>query len=358
MFTNPLRRCTTAATAVATTAAIVLLGGIVTVPAASAAQAPVGLGTAAPFSVLGGQTVTNTGNSVINGNLGLYPGTAITGFPPGVLNGVKHATDAVALQAQDDLTTAYNSAAGRTPVTVDPLLGGQTLVAGIYQAPSSQSLTGTLTLNGQNNTNSVFIFQAGSTLITASSSTVQLINGAQWCNVFWQVGSSATLGTTTTFVGTVMALTSATLNTGANVQGRILARNGAVTLDDNAISQPAGCATSTTPGTTATPSGTNQGGGGGSGGSNAKGTGVNGNGVNGNGLGGGSNGNGLGGGVVPFGSPSTGFGGASHSGDPALVAVGGLTLVGAAVTMGVAFRRRRILVGDIDADGVTAGGDE
>lgn len=355
MFTSSLRRCTTAVTAVATTAALVLLGAMAAVPAASAAQAPVGLGTAAPFSVLGGQTVTNTGNSVITGNLGLYPGTSITGFPPGVLNGVQHATDAVALQAQTDLTTAYNSAAGRTPVTVDPLLGGQSLVAGVYQAPT-QSLTGTLTLDGQNNSNAVFIFQSGSTLITASSATVALINGAQWCNVFWQVGSSATLGTSTTFVGTVMALTSATLNTGANVQGRILARNGAVTLDDNNISQPAGCAASTTTGTTATPSGTNQGGGGGSG-SNAKGTGVNGNGVNGNGLGGGSNGNGLGGGVVPFGSPSTGFGGASHSSDPSLVAVGGLALLGAAVTMGLAFRRRRILTGDTNAEGFTAGGD-
>jgi hypothetical protein len=351
MFTSPLRRCTTAVTAVAITATMVLLGGIVGVPSAGAAQPPVAMGTAAPFSVLGGQTVTNTGASVINGNLGLYPGTSITGFPPGVLNGVQHATDAVALQAQSDLTTAYDSAAGRTPVTVDPVLDNQNLVAGVYKAAAAQSLTGTLTLNGQNNTNAVFIFQAGSTLTTASNSTVQLINGAQWCNVYWQVGSSATLGTTTTFVGTVMALTSATLNTGANVTGRILARNGAVTLDTNTITQPVGCAASTTTSTTATPSGTNQGGGGGSG-SNAKGTGV-----NGNGLGGGSNGNGLGGGVVPFGSPSTGFGGASHSGDPVLVAIGGVALMGAAVTIGLAYRRRRFLIGASGPDGIMSDGD-
>jgi hypothetical protein len=352
MFTSPLRRCTTALTAVAITATMVLLGGVIGVPSAWAAQPYVNLHTAAPFSVLAGSTVTNTGNSVINGNLGLSPGTAITGFPPGVLNGAQHATDAVAGQAQVDLTTAYNDAAGRTPVTVDPVLDNQTLDAGVYKSASSQSLTGTLTLDGQNNANAVFIFQAVSTLTTASNSTVQLKNGAQWCNVYWQVGSSATLGTTTTFVGTVMALTSATLNTGANVTGRILARNGAVTLQDNTITQTAGCVTSTT---TATPSGTNQGGGGGSG-SNAKGT--SGTGVNGNGLGGGgSNGNGLGGGVVPFGSPSTGFGGASHSGDPVLVAIGGIALMGAAVTMGLAFRRRRFLIGDTGPDGMKSDGD-
>jgi hypothetical protein len=355
MFTRPLRRCTTAVTAVATTAALVLLGGIIAMPSASAAQAPVGLGTATSFSVLAGSTVTNTGNSVISGNLGLSPGTAITGFPPGVLNGARHATDAVAGQAQVDLTTAYNSAAGRTPVTVDPVLGGQTLVAGVYESPSSQSLTGTLTLNGQNNTNAVFIFQAGSTLTTASGAVVRLVNGAQWCNVFWQVGSSATLGTTTTFVGTVMALTSDTLNTGANVTGRILARNGAVTLDDNNINNSTACTASTTTGTTATPSGTNQGGGGGSGG-NAKGT--SGTGVNGNGLGGGgSGGNGLGSGVVPSGFPSTGLGGASHSSDPALIALGAVALVGAILAMGQAFRRRRVQMGDAGPGGVTVDGD-
>ena len=180
------------------------------------------MGTDASFAVLAGSTVTNTGPSVISGSLGLSPGTAITGFPPGiVVNGTEHAADGVALQAKNDLVTAYNDAAGRTPVTVDsnPDLGGDNLAAGVYKGTSTLSLTGTLTLNGQNNANSVFIFQAGSTLITASSSTVSLVNGATWCNVFWQVGSSATLGTGTTFVGTVMALTSGTLNTGGHRDG-------------------------------------------------------------------------------------------------------------------------------------------
>jgi len=295
------------------------------------------MGTAAPFAVLAGQTVTNTGPSVISGSIGLSPGTAITGFPPGTeTNGTQYAADGVALQAQNDLTTAYNQAAGATPVTVESAdLGGQNLAPGVYKGTSALSLTGTVTLNGENNPNSVFIFQAGSTLITASSSTVQLINGATWCNVFWQVGSSATLGTATTFVGTIMALTSASLTTGATVMGRVLARNGSVTLDTNTITQPA-CATSTTTATTATPAGKNVGGGGSSGtGTHAKGT-------TGNGLGGGSNAGGLGGGVVPTGFPATGFGGASRSDDPALVALGGVALVAAVVALGQGFRRRRV----------------
>ncbi len=231
--------------------AIVLLGGAVGTMAASAAQPPVGLGTAASFAVLAGSTVTNTGPSTISGNLGLSPGTAVTGFPPGkVIDGKIHAADAVALQAEADLTTAYNDAAGRTPVTAVPAdIGGMKLVAGVYKASSALGLTGTVTLNAQNNPNAVFIFQAGSTLITASSSTVSLLNGAQACNVFWQVGSSATLGTDTSFVGNILALTSASLKTGATVQGRVLARNGAVTLDDNVITR-ATCATGSTTTTT------------------------------------------------------------------------------------------------------------
>ena len=203
---------------------------------ASAAPAPVGLGTATSFAVLGGSTVTNTGPSVISGDLGVSPGTAVVGFPPGlVINGTIHAADAVALQAQSDLTTAYNDVAGRTPAVdqSDPDVGGQTLVAGVYSTASAMSLSGTVTLDAQGDPAAVFIFQAGSTLITASNSTVALIGGATACQVFWQVGSSATLGTGTNFVGTVMALTSITMDTGANLQGRALARNGAVTLDTN-----------------------------------------------------------------------------------------------------------------------------
>jgi len=218
---------------------------------ASAAQPPVQLGTAASFAVLAGSTVTNTGPSSIEGSLGLAPGTAVTGFPPGhVSNGSTYTANAVALQAKADLTTGYLDAAGRTPfVVVGSDLGGQTLVPGVYRGSSSLGLTGTVTLNGHGDSSAVFIFQAGSTLITASSSKVLLENGAQACNVYWQVGSSATLGSYSNFSGTILALTSATLNTGVNVDGRVLARNGAVTLQDDTIA-PTTC--STAPVTTTT----------------------------------------------------------------------------------------------------------
>jgi Ice-binding-like len=204
--------------------------------AALAAQPPVGLGTADSFGVLAGQTVTNTGPTTINGDLGVMPGTAVPGFPPGMVNGTIHAADAVALQAQSDLTTAYNDAAGRTPpALLSADLGGLTLTAGVYKAPGALGLTGALTLDAQGDPNSVFVFQAASTLITASASHVNLINGAQPCNVFWQVGSSATFGTTSAFAGNVMALTSISLNNGVTLQGRALARNGSVTLINDTI---------------------------------------------------------------------------------------------------------------------------
>src|SRR6478735_1772767 len=198
--------------AVGTLTAMGLVAGITAAPVASAAsvQAPVGLGTATSFAVLAGAAVTNTGPSMISGDLGVSPGTAVTGFPPGLVsNGTIHSADAVAAQAQADLTTAYNDAARRTPRdAVPPDLGGLTLLPGVYNRATTMGLTGTVTLNAQGNPNAVFIFQAGSSLITASNSTVALINGASPCNVYWQVGSSATLGTNTTFVGTIMALTS------------------------------------------------------------------------------------------------------------------------------------------------------
>ncbi len=347
MFTSSLRRCTTAVTAVAITATMVLLGGVINVPLASAAQAPVGLGTAASYAVLAGSTVTNTGPTTLSGSLGLSPGSSVTGSPT-VTNGSQQIDTPAAVQAKNDLTTAYNTAAAAPSTNnvtgVD--LAGHTYTQGVYTASSSMALNGALTLSG--NASAVFIFQAGTTLITGSGSTVNLIGGALACNVFWQVGTSATLGTNTTFVGTIMASASATLVTGSTVHGRVLAQSGAVTLDTNTITESS-CATGGT--TTATPSGTNQGGGGGSG-SNAKGTGVNGNGLG----GGGSNGNGLGSGVVPFGSPSTGFGGASHSGDPVLVAIGGIALMGAAVTIGLAFRRRRALSGGTGPDDLMSDG--
>ena len=206
------------------------------VVAALAAQAPVGLGTADSFAVLAGSTVTNTGASTINGDLGLSPGTAVTGFPPGNVNGTIHTADGVAGSAQSDLTVAYVDAAGRTPpLAVSGDLGGLTVTGGVYKSKSSLGLTGVLTLDAQGDPNTVFVFQAGSTLTTASGSRVRLINGAQACNVYWQVGSSATLGTTTAFAGNILALTSISVNRGVVLAGRALARNGAVTLIDDTI---------------------------------------------------------------------------------------------------------------------------
>src|SRR3984957_12800464 len=208
---------------------------------AVAATAPVGLGTAGSFAVLAGTTVTNTGPSSISGDLGVSPGTAVTGFPPGIVsNGTIHRADGVAGGAQSDLTTAYNDAAGRSPTANVPAFigAGQTLAPGVYKASSSLDVGGSLTLNAGGDPNAVFIFQAASTLVTDSASSVILTNGAQACNVFWQVGSSATLGTGSDFVGTILALTSISVNTGDTVAGRALARNGAVTLDDDTITSP------------------------------------------------------------------------------------------------------------------------
>ncbi|MEA2178415.1 MAG: hypothetical protein QOG77_1712, partial [Solirubrobacteraceae bacterium] len=235
-------------------AASALAAGLVFAAAPIAAQAAaVNLGTATPFVVLGGQSVTNTGPSVLNGSLGVSPGTSLVGFGlPAVVNGPTHNNDAVASGAQADLTTAYNVAAGEPPAAVltGQDLGGMTLVAGAYAFSSSAGLTGALTLDAQGNPNAQFVFQIGSTLTTASASSVVLINGASPCNVYWQVGSSATLGSTTAFQGNVMALSDISLNNGATVVGRMLARNGSVTLINNVLNA-GGCGANTTatPGT-------------------------------------------------------------------------------------------------------------
>ena len=231
MTTHPSRR------ALATAAALLLACMPV------AAQVAPSLGQAGDFAVLGGSAITNTGPSILFGDLGLSPGTAVSGFPPGVYNGTLHVADADALGGQSDLVAAYDTAAGQ-PFDVDLTgqdLGGMTLTPGVYRFASSAQLTGTLTLDAQGDPAAVFIFQIGSTLTTASNADVVLVNGAAGCNVFWQIGSSATLGTTTRFVGHLLALTSITLDTGANVAGRLVARNGAVTLDSNLVT-PCGAA--------------------------------------------------------------------------------------------------------------------
>jgi LPXTG-motif cell wall-anchored protein len=218
--------------------------------AASAAVAPVGLGTAGNFSVLAGSTVTNTGATTMAQSLGVHPGTAATGFPPGLVGGETHLGDAVALQAKSDLTTAFTDAAGRTPFTSHASeLGGSTLIPGVYRIEAAQ-LTGTLTLDAQGDPQAVFIFQIDSALTTASNSSVVFINGSSPCNVFWKVGSSATIGTGTHFVGNIMALASIAMQTGATLQGRALAQTAAVTLDTNVITKPV-CTTPTP--TTSTP---------------------------------------------------------------------------------------------------------
>jgi LPXTG-motif cell wall-anchored protein len=208
----------------------------------SASQPQIGLGTSSTFVVLAGAGITNTGPTSATGTAGADFGsadtTSFTGEAQVTTTGVKYTAvpiDPVVAQAKLDLVTAYDDAAGRTPaITLPTELGGTTLTEGVYRSTSGGlGITGTLILDAQDDPDAVWIFQSDSTLITASGSKVELINGADACNVYWQVTSSATLGTASTFVGTVLALTSITATTSATVEGRLLARNGAVTLDTN-----------------------------------------------------------------------------------------------------------------------------
>ncbi len=236
--------------------ALVLVGSFVALGSdVAAAPVEVGLGTAGSFAVLAGTGITNTGPTTIRGDIGTFPTATITGLTSLTVSGTNHAGDSVTQGAKTDLTTAYTTAAGEGPTTaIAADLVGQTLKPGVYNSASAVGLSGVLTLDGAGDPNAVWVFQAGSTLITASGSKVVLLNGAQSCHVYWQVGSSATLGTGSAFTGTILALTDISLQTGATVDGRVLARNGAVTMDSNTITRSACSAASAapTPSTTAT----------------------------------------------------------------------------------------------------------
>jgi hypothetical protein len=218
----------------------ILIAALAMCPIATAQQqSAVFLGSAGTYGVLSGTTVTNTGPTIVTGDLGVWPGTAITGFGPGVVNGGTDAGNVAAQHAQASLNIAYNDAAARTSVGITSLAGdisGQTLVPGLYKSTSSLSLAGTVTLHGTG----VYIFQIASALVVGSGGTVVLSGGATSDNVFWQVGSSATLGTTANFKGTILALTSISLATGARLDGRALAQHGAVTLDSSNVTIPLG----------------------------------------------------------------------------------------------------------------------
>ena len=224
--------------------AVIFATSLLMATTALAAVVPtVGLGNAEPFAVLAGQTITNANATTITGNVGLDPGTSVTGFgsvtlvPPSVL----HVDDAVAEAAKAALTTAYLDAFGRslTSPLIPTELGGQTLVGGVYAADSGtfQITSGVLTLDGENNPDTVWIFKMGSELLASSGGSFLLTRGAQACNVFWQVGSSATIGSGASFVGTILALTSIFIQSGATIQGRALAQNGEVTMDNNTITR-------------------------------------------------------------------------------------------------------------------------
>jgi hypothetical protein len=235
--------------AIVSMAAVVLLAGCkkdnldptnpIVIPVQTIVLATVPLVNASGFAILAGSAVTNTGATNITGDLGLCPGTSIGGFPPGILVGTKRINDAVATQAKLDLTAAYNDAAGRTStdiVTLSGNIGGLTLTPGLYKSTSSLAISsGDLTFDAQGNSDAVFIIQIASSLTTTSGRKVFLSGGALASNIFWQVGSSATFGTTSAFKGTIMAMQSITFNTGATLDGKALARTGGITMAGNTI---------------------------------------------------------------------------------------------------------------------------
>jgi len=377
---RPLRRAWVVGTALAST---VLLAAAL--PGVASAATAIDLHTAAPFAVLAGSGITDVPTSSITGDVGLSPaaGSDITGLTKSEVDGTIYTTTAsgptgydedpgLLTTAKNDLTAAFGTAAGEPTTTTfttgDNQLGGQTLTAGVYKfghaTTANISASSPLTLNGQGDANAVFVFQATSDLVTASGSVVTLENGAQACNVFWEVDSSATLNSGSTFVGTLMALTSASLLTAAKVDGRVLVQTGAVTLDANTITSPGTCATTTTPTTTSTTTagttGTTPTGATTTAGTTAAGTAAGGATAGGTASGSttaasgftGSGGSAAGAtpaagattsaAVVPAGSPHTGLGGAAHGPSALLIGLGALSLVGASGALSLAVLRRRL----------------
>ena len=214
----------------------------VVIPVQTTNMADVSLAGSSGLAILAGSSITSTGATNITGDIGLSPGSSIGGFPPGILNGTQHINDDISDQAKLDLTAAYNDAAGRTStdiVTLSGNIGGLTLTPGLYKSTSSLAISsGDLTFDAKGNADAIFIIQIATTLTTTSGRKVVLSGGALASNIFWQVGSSATFGTTSVFKGTVMAMQSISLNTGATLEGRALARTGAITMAGNTIVNP------------------------------------------------------------------------------------------------------------------------
>ncbi|WP_171060336.1 ice-binding family protein [Streptomyces montanus] len=213
-----------------------MAGLVLTSGQALAVATPVDLASAKGYAVLAGTSVANTGNSIVQGDLGVSGGSDVTGFPPGIVYGATHTDDDIAAQAQKDLESAYDDAAVQAPDTaMAGDIGGNTLTPGVYRAAGPLSYTGTLTLDAEGDPNAVWVFQLPSTLTTGTNSYLELRNGAQASNVFWQVGGTATLGADSFFQGTIMASDSISLESGSWIHGGALSRDGNVTLENSVI---------------------------------------------------------------------------------------------------------------------------